>query len=153
MDAVTELAKVSDIPEIPSIPSVIDNLTSSSTTNALSANQGRALKSLIDSVGTSFVIKSGQGNAITHTSKIYAAIITFSGYRFITPESGNFAHPNTVVIGSGATYTFEISQYHNGDLVFGSGTISSTETAITLSDIRISASAFLTPEYVAILFV
>lgn len=43
----TELAKMSDIPSIPDIPNVIDNLTSSSATDALSANQGRVLKNLI----------------------------------------------------------------------------------------------------------
>lgn len=52
LNSVTELAKISDIPSIPDIPSVINSLTSSSTTDALSANQGQALKTLIDSVGS-----------------------------------------------------------------------------------------------------
>ena len=52
--SVVELAKKSDIPSIPSVPSIIDNLTSSSTTAALSANQGRVLKSLIDSAGSGY---------------------------------------------------------------------------------------------------
>ena len=43
---VVEMAKKSDMP---SVPSVINNLTSSSTTDALSANQGKILKGLVDS--------------------------------------------------------------------------------------------------------
>ena len=38
----------SDLSNKPTIPSVIDNLTSTSTTNALSANQGKVLKDMID---------------------------------------------------------------------------------------------------------
>ena len=37
---------------MPDVPDVIDNLVSSSTTDALSANQGRVLKSLIASSGS-----------------------------------------------------------------------------------------------------
>ena len=40
--------KYCDLTWTPTIPTVIDNLTSTSTTNALSANQGKALKDMID---------------------------------------------------------------------------------------------------------
>ena len=52
LNGIKELATKSDIPSIPSIPSVIDNLTSSLTTAALSANQGRILKGLIDTASS-----------------------------------------------------------------------------------------------------
>ena len=42
---------MSDIPSVPSVPAVIDSLTSSSTTDALSANQGRLLNEKIGSFG------------------------------------------------------------------------------------------------------
>lgn len=47
LNDVTELAKMSDI------PGIVDDLTSASTTDALSANQGNVLKELIDSIGGS----------------------------------------------------------------------------------------------------
>lgn len=46
LNGVTELAKMSDLPKT---PSVIDNLLSSSTADALSANQGRILNNAIKS--------------------------------------------------------------------------------------------------------
>ena len=53
LNGIKELATKADIPSIPSIPSVIDNLTSTLTTAALSANQGRVLKGLIDAASSS----------------------------------------------------------------------------------------------------
>ena len=49
LNGIKELATKADIP---SIPSVIDNLTSTLTTAALSANQGRILKGLIDAASS-----------------------------------------------------------------------------------------------------
>lgn len=64
-----ELAKKSDIPSIPSVPSVINNLASSSTTDALSANQGRILKSLIDSAGSGYTQSFHEKYTISYTDR------------------------------------------------------------------------------------
>ena len=53
---------MSDIPSIPDIPDVIDNLLSTSTVDALSANQGKVLSDMISGIGSPVkVIASGTG--------------------------------------------------------------------------------------------
>ena len=53
LSTVQELAKLSDIPEMSDIPNVIDNLYSTPDTDALSANQCKVLKDIIDGMGSS----------------------------------------------------------------------------------------------------
>ena len=75
------MADIPDIPKIPDVPDVIDNLVSPSTTDALSANQGRVLKSLIDSSSSIKYASgkrsvSGNGVLVTFTFSPTFIIIT-----------------------------------------------------------------------------
>lgn len=86
LSTVQELAKLSDIPETPDIPNVIDKLTSTSTIDALSANQGKVLKDLIDAVPIGLsVVESGS----SYSGKLKSKQILFS------------AGPGAMSLGSG----------------------------------------------------
>lgn len=81
---------------------VIDNLTSTLTNAALSANQGRILKGYIDLKqpqlnGTGLVRMSGTG--VTYDNTSYATVSQLSGYATsaaLTAHTGNTSNPHSV---------------------------------------------------------
>ena len=108
-----ELAKKSDIPSVPSVPSVINNLTSTSTTDALSANQGKVLKGLIDGIST--------GSGYTD--------LTFILYQTVTSASTKInLRPNyNMLILVHGTVTTSSSYYGSFHLTPTDGSSSATE--------------------------
>ena len=78
----TPVAKAVDI----TMPLVIDNLTSTSTANALSANQGKVLKGLVDSVSTG-MFPQGDWDADTNTPDI--SVTTTSGFFWYVTVAGS----------------------------------------------------------------
>ena len=105
------------------ITNVTDNLTSTSTTNALSANQGKVLKNLVDSLAfknagaptTSTVGTVGQLLEDTTNGKLY--ICTDATNPYVWEEVGGSAGP-TVVQSTGTSTTSVMSQNAVTSMVF-----------------------------------
>lgn len=117
LDSVTELAKMSDIPSIPDIPDVIDNLTSSSTTDALSANQGRILKSLIDSSGLQLLATySEKDNYITFPSTSNGILILQSA---TAGRKLNYDTYGMLEVGLGSSTINTSYPGYEGDIMYG----------------------------------
>jgi hypothetical protein len=70
---------------------VIDNLTSNSTTDALSANQGRVLKGLIDNIGSDLPLLVGTD------SKVIVIDNLVNGVYMLT---GKYKYTNKTAIGT-----------------------------------------------------
>lgn len=140
--SVVELAKKSDIPSIPSVPSVINNLTSSSTTDALSANQGRILLNKINALPTSPVlvaagsIGTGQTKTIPACSYLTITVSSTSSNMTISPTKFNVAKGGTS--GCSVQYQDRIKSL--------SVTLNSSGTSISVSsmsyDVDITYSAY-----------
>lgn len=132
LDSVTELAKMSDLPSIPDIPDVVDNLTSSSTTDALSANQGRALKSLIGAIGEKGLPVISNGNSANFAfgdKQLCFAIGKGGGYNLkmspngyvyeITSSSSGFYNRGTITMASGSNLYMGFLIFSDNGLSFG----------------------------------
>jgi hypothetical protein len=84
---------------------VIDNLTSNSTTDALSANQGRVLKGLIDNIGSDLPLLVGTD------SKVIVIDNLVNGVYMLT---GKYKYTNKTAIGT-TSERFLINVYHSGN--------------------------------------
>lgn len=84
---------------------VIDNLTSNSTTDALSANQGRVLKGLIDNIGSDLPLLVGTD------SKVIVIDNLVNGVYMLT---GKYKYTNTTATGTTSEH-FLINVYHNNN--------------------------------------
>ena len=98
--------------ERPTTFSVIDNLTSTSTTDALSANQGKVLKGLIDAAFVSPGSVSGNGSTVytmTNSSKVLFCGFSAGAQAFamlmINVSSSGSVVVTDVVKGSAISYT------------------------------------------------
>nr|DAK12194.1 MAG TPA: hypothetical protein [Caudoviricetes sp.] len=58
---------------------VIDNLTSNSTTDALSANQGRVLKGLIDNIGSDLPLLVGTDSKVIVIDNLVNGVYMLTG--------------------------------------------------------------------------
>ena len=83
---------------------VIDNLTSNSTTDALSANQGRVLKGLIDNIGSDLPLLVGTD------SKVIVIDNLVNGVYMLT---GKYKYTNKTATGTTSEH-FLINVYHSG---------------------------------------
>lgn len=84
---------------------VIDNLTSNSTTDALSANQGRVLKGLIDNIGSDLPLLVGTD------SKVIVIDNLVNGVYMLT---GKYKYTNKTATGTTSEH-FLINVYHSGN--------------------------------------
>lgn len=133
------MAKKSDIPSIPSVPSVIDNLTSSSTTAALSANQGRVLNQKISSSsGVRLVGTYSAGTlprSIFNTNHFYicysygTASLGSARVYYVRVSDTNTVHRTSMIIGGSKI---------NGTFVSGYFTVVFTGSVYNVSTVRIN---------------
>lgn len=98
---------MSDIPSIPDIPDVIDNLTSGSTTDALSANQGRILNESVESLSRPNYTLLG-----TYSTSGSAYDIPFSDtYSSLMIVSNTYTYPLCIkLLNSSETISFDWRQ-------------------------------------------
>ena len=87
------------------IVGVIDNLNSNSTTDALSANQGRVLKGLIDNIGSDLPLLVGTD------SKVIVIDNLVNGVYMLT---GKYKYTNKTATGT-TSERFLINVYHSGN--------------------------------------
>lgn len=87
------------------IVGVIDNLTSNSTTDALSANQGRVLKGMIDNIGSDLPLLVGTDSNIIVIDNLSNGVYMLTG---------KYKYTNTTAIGT-TSERFLINVYHSGN--------------------------------------
>ena len=132
-----------DVPEY--FISVIDNLTSTSTTDALSANQGRVLKELIDnySGGTASTVSwnnvtnkpttiTGYGITDAYTKSQVDNLLTSKSDTGHTHTFSSITNKPTTIAGYGITNAYTKSQVDN--LLVGKSDTDHTHTFASITD-------------------
>ena len=101
------------------IPAVIDNLTSTSTTSALSANQGKVLKSMVDAlldVKTATIGTTWTGSSAPYTQTVTVSGVTAADNPAIVPVySGTNA---TAILEKTAWSAISKAETGTGNIVF-----------------------------------
>ena len=100
------------------IINVIDNLESTSATDALSANQGRELKELIDNVGTNYVNKSGDALNNKDLNTLIDKIYIGYGYNLTNTPYGNAGFLINIPNPNNAAYTRQFFSHYSNNIIY-----------------------------------
>lgn len=100
------------------IINVIDNLESTSATDALSANMGRELKELIDNVGSSYVNKNGDTLNNKNLNELIDKIYIGYGYNLTNTPYGNAGFLINIPNPNNSSYTRQFFSHYSNNIIY-----------------------------------
>jgi len=154
-DYINGVGDYTAFPTIPAATTVVDNLTTTSTTNALSANQGVVLKGLIDTNVTAIGLNTAKtgitstqaANIVTNNGKVtdtgLPAILNSAGSPSLT--SGVTALEVRTLIGAG-TSDLAIGVTNTTALAGNTTTISTVQATAITKSVKNDTDTYATPD-------